>query len=568
MTVRYAKHVNKRATRQTEAIPGDTKQVKNNAGGYVYAVDKWMRLQRFLILGTDGGTFYVKERALTRENAAVVEACLAEDAGLTIETIVSVSDAGRAPKNDQAIFALALAASTQNPDAKGLASSAIRLRALAALPRVCRIPTHLFHFVEYVKALRGFGRGLRRAIQDWYARWTPDQMAYEVVKYQQRDGWSHRDVLRQVHPKLSAEHQAVLRWAVGAASDSPRLVSRKSQGHKKDNGVTYGPAAAALPGIISAFEEAKTASAPRLIQLIRTSNLSREMLPTEALNRVDVWEALLENMPYTAMLRNLGKMSSIGLVASGSKASKTVAARLADTSQLRKSRVHPMAVLNALRVYRAGHGDKGKLTWKTVANVADALDAAFYESFGNVTPTGKSLMLALDVSGSMSAHIAGTGLTCREAAAAMALITANVEPNHFFVGFCAATGRSSWGRRDVVTELPISPRQRLDDVVAHISNLPFGGTDCALPMIHATEKKLDVDSFLVFTDSETWAGGIHPNQALRRYREKLNKPGASSVVVGMTATEFTIADPKDPLMLDVVGFDTATPQAISTFIGQ
>lgn len=37
------------------------------------------------------------------------------------------------------------------------------------------------------------------------------------------------------------------------------------------------------------------------------------------------------------------------------------------------------------------------------------------------------------------------------------------------------------------------------------------------------------------------------------------------VVVGMTATEFTIADPTDRGMLDVVGFDTATPEMISQF---
>jgi 60 kDa SS-A/Ro ribonucleoprotein len=34
----------------------------------------------------------------------------------------------------------------------------------------------------------------------------------------------------------------------------------------------------------------------------------------------------------------------------------------------------------------------------------------------------------------------------------------------------------------------------------------------------------------------------------------------------MTATEFTIADPKDGGMLDVVGFDTALPDAMAAFV--
>jgi 60 kDa SS-A/Ro ribonucleoprotein len=36
-------------------------------------------------------------------------------------------------------------------------------------------------------------------------------------------------------------------------------------------------------------------------------------------------------------------------------------------------------------------------------------------------------------------------------------------------------------------------------------------------------------------------------------------------VVGMTATEFTIADPSDAGMLDVVGFDAAAPAVMADF---
>lgn len=37
------------------------------------------------------------------------------------------------------------------------------------------------------------------------------------------------------------------------------------------------------------------------------------------------------------------------------------------------------------------------------------------------------------------------------------------------------------------------------------------------------------------------------------------------VVVGMVANGFSIADPNDAGMMDVVGFDTATPMLISDF---
>ena len=73
-----------------------------------------------------------------------------------------------------------------------------------------------------------------------------------------------------------------------------------------------------------------------------------------------------------------------------------------------------------------------------------------------------------------------------------------------------------------------------------------------------------MDTFVIYTDSETWAGDVHPAQALREYRA-WSGIDARLVVVGMVSNGFSIADPADPGMLDVVGFDTATPQLISDF---
>ena len=201
-----------------------------------------------------------------------------------------------------------------------------------------------------------------------------------------------------------------------------------------------------------------------------------------------------------------------------------------------------------------------------MAEVVDALDGAFYLAFGNATATGKRIMLALDVSGSMASPVHGMSfVSCREASAAMALVTAATEPEHRFVAFTNGGYRSRWsGVGSGLSSLAISPRQRLDDVVKSVEGLPFGGTDCALPIVEALNRRWAVDLFVVFTDNETWAGDIHPAQALRTYRERTGI-AAKLVVVAMASNGFTIADPDDAGMLDVVGFDTATPQVISDF---
>ena len=558
----YTKHVSFISTRlrrkhtpQSEAIPGST-QIPNSAGGFTWALNDWARLERFLILGSEGGTYYVSERALTIESAKAAMGCIAEDGVRVVKRVVEISKSGRAPKNDPALFVLALAASAGD--------DATRAAALAELPSVARTGTHLFHWLEYLKALRGWGRGVRRAVGRWYAAKSPNDLAYQVLKYQSRDGWSHRDALRLAHVKApTIAHDLLFDYAVNGWAG---LVERRQAT----------PAALEVHDVVervAAVHALRDMTPSDASRVIRVYKLTREMVPTELLTSSDVWAALLEAMPLGALIRNLGVMSKVGLLVAGSEAADTVVRRLRDATLVRQARVHPLAVLAALKTYASGRGVKGGGKWTPVAQVVDALDGAFYLSFANAPSTGQRVMLALDVSGSMSSPVHGLPfVSCREAAAAMALVTAAREPKHRFVAFTKGAYPTLWSRTHGseydtgLTELTISPRQRLDDLVASMSGLPFGGTDCALPMVEALKHRWPVDAFVVFTDNETWAGNVHPAQALQEYRERMGI-AAKLVVVAMASNGFSIADPNDVGMLDVVGFDAATPQIMSYFIG-
>jgi 60 kDa SS-A/Ro ribonucleoprotein len=135
----YKNAVDVKKTPQTEKVFGKD-QVKNSAGGYVFAVDNWTRLDRFLVLGSEGGTYYVGERKLTQDNAKAVLACIKEDGQRAVRQIALISQEGRAPKNTPAIFALALAASFGNDETKAAA--------FATMPSVCRTGTHLFELLS------------------------------------------------------------------------------------------------------------------------------------------------------------------------------------------------------------------------------------------------------------------------------------------------------------------------------------------------------------------------------------------------------------------------------------
>jgi 60 kDa SS-A/Ro ribonucleoprotein len=111
----------------------------------------------------------------------------------------------------------------------------------------------------------------------------------------------------------------------------------------------------------------------------------------------------------------------------------------------------------------------------------------------------------------------------------------------------------------------LSTRRRLDDMVRETARMRMGGTDCALPMLWALETRQVFDAFVIYTDNETWAGSVQPMDALRAYRHTVN-PEARLIVVGMTSTGFSIADPQDKGALDLVGFDSTAPSTISNFI--
>lgn len=549
----------RRATPQHKAIPGRPDQVENSAGGFVWKVDPLTRLRRFVVLGVEGGSYYASEQQLMTANVS----CLSELAAsgdspgdysqalLAIDLIRDISMQGRAPKPDPGIFALAFFCGHPNVD--------VRRVALAAMPLVCRTGTHMLHFIAFVEKQRGWGRSLRRAVGQWFTDNPVEAVAYQAIKYRQRDGWAQRDALRLAHPAakvssgnptlpVTAEHAALFNWICGRSTpkeDLPRQVRGFRKAWKVDSG-----------------------DVKKMQALIQKYDLPREAIPDEFIDKPEIWEALLlsgqHGMPMTAMVRNLPTMTRVGLLRPMSWETEYVCSKLVNEEALEKSRIHPLQLLVAHLTYKAGVSIRGSSRWEPVGQIVDALDEAFYRSFGNVEKTGKRQMIALDVSSSMDSKMINgvPGLTPRVASSAMAMVTAAAGDPYVVVAF---TGDNGWNRRSELKQLDISPRMRLDTICRTTNELPFGATDCSLPMRAAITGKYGiVDTFIIYTDNETWTGPVHPSQALQTYRER-NDVDSRLVTVGMVANEFTIADPQDPGMMDVVGFDTATPQIISDF---
>ena len=516
------------AKAQTQPLPG---QIANSVGGYFYPIDDWARLERFLILGSEGGTYYASELRLTAENVAVVERVLAADGKRAVATIVEIGTSRRAPKHQPVLFALALAASAEDP--------VTRRAALEALPQVARTGTHLLTFTEYANTLRGWGRGLRRGVAGWFTGQATERLAFQAIKYRQREGRALRDVVRLAHPLTDdLDRKALFDWI--AHPDDPEAVK----------------VARGLYRLVDARQAIQeTDDAAEAARLIETQSLPREAVPTAFLSDARVWDALLVDMPVTAMIRNLGKITQVGLLSQGSDAAKYVADRLGDRDQLAAARVHPIQLLLALKTYAQGRGVRGRLEWEPVAAIVDALDSAIYDAFEQVPATGKRILVGVDVSGSMSWDrcTGASVLEPVEAAAAITLQLLQTEENVRVIAFDTA-----------VHQPGLSRRQRFDDVARKLASYG-GGTDISLPLNYAIEQRQEVDAFVVLTDNETWAGREHPAQALARYRETIN-PNAKIAVLAFTANHGSIVPEDDPRAFGVVGFDAAVPELLREFL--
>lgn len=521
------------ATPQNRRTPGRTDEVMNNAGGFTFKVSDRDRLERFLILGTDGGTFYVGEKALTKSNIDFVKSMIVTSERMVVDTLLDVARNNRAAKNSPSIFTLALLL-TEGKDKT-------YLREVDAVAAVARTSTHLFELATYIDSLGGWGRAKRNAVAEWYASKTPESLAYQAVKYRQRDGWTHRDLFRLSHPK--GVNRGVGNFILGREAEAGVPDVAVVEGFKRMQ------RAGSVNEVIAILNEYR--------------NLPWETIPTQFLTDATVWKTLFYNgaLGQTALLRNITRFAKMDafndLVFAGD-----VAAALADAERIAKGRVHPVAYANALGIYRDGQMDRNswysydrKKNWNTNAKVLGGLEAGFYASFGNIEPANKATMVALDVSGSMAgpAPAGLVGMNCREASAVMAMVTVRTEPYVMVTGFSHN-----------LRQIGISDTDSLETVVRKISGIPFGATDCALPMRYAKQKRLDVDTFVVYTDNETWAGRIKPSQALKQYRDSSGRD-ARLAVVGMVGTPFTIADPTDKGMMDFVGFDSAAPRVLADF---
>ncbi|MBR8834703.1 MAG: TROVE domain-containing protein [Stigonema ocellatum SAG 48.90 = DSM 106950] len=520
------KFFTQKGTPQTQPIPGrEAEMIQGRSQGWMFDAGIWKMLRRCLLIGTAQSTYYAGKQELTEDFVTVVRQAIAKNPQRVAEEILYASD-GRAINNSAPILALVLLSMGEAPSAK---------KAFGEIfPQVVRTGSHFYEWLNYTKSMRGFGKVVREAGKNWFLREDVKGLAYQLLKYQQRYDFSHRDALRLFHVKPpTPDHQQLFEWVVKGWFVLPEEI----------------PSAALAQ--IWWYEWLKR-NPTQTHEAISQGRLTHEMAAPVSKMDKDAWQLLFNEMPIGALLRNLGSLTELGVLGSGERANlQRVEAVINNKEYLRKGRIHPIDVLKALKTYQSGGTlGRSKKTWAPVDRIVEILEKAVELSFDVVEPTGKVFMHAIDVSGSMGGLIADMGLSCCEVATTMALVTAKAEKNYMIRGFATD-----------FRDLGITAKDSFSSAVGKASNQNFGGTDASVAYDWMIKNKFKADVVCFWTDSESWAGYKHPSQALATYRQKVN-PNIKAVYITLAPYRITLVDPQDPLSWDLGGFDPGIPRII------
>lgn len=497
----------------------------NNAGTKVFAIGDKEKLERFLMIGTFGGTYYASEQKLTDEATATLIQMIETSPSIVLDLTAKFVREKRLLKLDTALYVLALLVTYGSQQTKN--------EAYKLVGPFCKTATHLFTFMSMCKDIRGWSKGLCNAVAKWYTSKTEDQLVYQWLKYGNRAGFTHRDAIRLSHPVPVNKRQNTI---------FHNMVGRNDLLLDNTQFCAYTE--------VQKYKEHKHSTAD-IIECIQSGKLTWEMVPTELLNEKPILLQLTSNMPLMALIRNLNRITNADIFARATAQSGAILTRLTDAKEVEESGIHPIFVLNAIKTYAQGHGDLGSLTWSPNQRVLDALNTTFELAFKNIETTNQRVLVAVDKSGSMNHNATGTKMTCTQLAGAMAL-----------------TNLKSMNNATVITfdtqyqEVQFGARTSYDDVLAKLGH--GGGTDCGQAFKYALDKKLDLDAIIIYTDSETWAGSQTSHDLLAEYRRRYNK-NVKVIEVAMVANQFSNY-PSGRDVLRVVGYDSNVPELIAKFI--
>jgi 60 kDa SS-A/Ro ribonucleoprotein len=460
----------------------------NHAGGPSYTRSLEEQCLQVLMTGVFQDTYYADQQTLVKEALTIFQQMALKDSVLFAKMIVFARNRGfirTAP-----ITALVVL------------STADVVSFCQAFPQVVRTPNDLKDFVVVIRSRQlrqGMGRAVKRAIGDWLNNLSE----YHAIKYGSKGSdWSLRDILRLVRPVPKDQRTSVL---YNYLRDG--LTTENSLGVKD-----------LLPQVATVELLKDTTDAPTQLQLIAEGRLPYEVVVGAIKPRVEIWTALMEQMPIFALLRHLNTLNKAG-VFNDRKAVTYVVGRLTDQKVIKNSKILPFQFFTA----------HNSLDTDVPRAISEAVETALEISFENVPMIPGRVCVGPDTSGSMGSQVSVQGKTR-------------------FIDIAAIFTAAMLRKTDDALILPfdtqvhacrLSSRDTLMTTARSLASHRGGGTNVGAPLELLLAKQIVVDVFIGVTDCESWHGrGFMP--AWREYKKKVN-PNAKAFLLTIAPYRHSVA---------------------------
>jgi len=350
--------------------------------------------------------------------------------------------------------------------------------------RVVLTPKDLFDFMLLCKNVFGVRKGLGRKIKSVIKRWLSNNLSeYWAIKYRKE----LKIATKLVH--VSREEM----------NDKYNIVAWLHKFSRQDEAV----AAEMLSKMpkIKQYEMLKRASdEEEVLKLIKGGQIPHEVATSIVKPDARIWEAMIKQMPYFALLRHLNALNKNG-VFNDSNNIGYIVDRLTDVNAMEKAKILPFRLFTAWKV-ASSNG--------VPARILNALAIALEKSFVNMPEITGKVIVGIDVSGSMTTRV-------RKA-------------KYRFIEIAAIFGAALAKKCKDVTLIPFDHQEHEFDhrshgkimgIVDYLSAIRGGGTDLAIPVKAMIDRGIKADVLLEITDNEEWI--YHGVMAcLKEYRDSVN----------------------------------------------
>jgi 60 kDa SS-A/Ro ribonucleoprotein len=375
---------------------------------------------------------------------------------------------------------------------------------------------------------------------------------FHGVKYgsDKSEGITLRDILRLSHPRESANgHEP--------SCDNKKAHERLKSGAQKElfawlvkGWEKVGTEPSPTNPLIWAFETIKTLTDEKeIIDLVRKYRMPWEVVvPSVKKMTKGIWAALLDGMPYMALLRNLNTMTKHG-VFDDKEVVLSVAKRLSDKEAVLKSKQLPFRFSNAYKFFTGAQ------------EIRDAIVDALETSFANVPKINGRVCVSNDISSSMSSAVADKSkATCSETAGILAAALFKSNADTLLIPFDDKV-HPELGR--------VSKRDSMMSIAQKVG-ISGGGTDLTVTLKYLIQAREKVDVFIALTDNEDWAGRGFLTY-WEQYKKTIN-PKAKAFLITLLPYKDYVAPKDDPSVFFIMGWSpsilTYIPMQLEKGVGQ